>query len=216
MIVPFFGDQFFWGHIIEKSGAGPRPLPGKSLTVAQLVEAFRFVHKPTTRLAAERIRDSMVKEDGCAAAVHAFHKHLPLVSMHSDLEPTFAACYRTDKYNLQLSRPVAQVLVGAGLLDESELRPHITRNWQFMQDDRMHLLTHGVVEHSQKAFSALFTQPAPDFRQEDGERSLKTRLVDSKRRIAKGVSHLSIGCLSLYGEITAALDLPNTLFDPYR
>ena len=27
IIVPFFGDQFFWGNVIEKSGAGPRPLP---------------------------------------------------------------------------------------------------------------------------------------------------------------------------------------------
>ena len=195
-------------------------MPGKSLLAEQLADAFRFVHKPSTRLAAERIRDAIVNEDGCATAMRAFHAHLPLTRMHSDLEPTFAACYRSDKYNLQLSRPVAQVLLGAGLMEESELRPHITHQWQFMHDDRIHLLTHGIVEHSQKAFSAMFTETALELKQSDIQRSPTMRMLDGTERIAKGVGlgigHLSIGCLSLYGEITDALDLVTTRFDPYR
>lgn len=178
------------------------------------------MHKSSTRLAAERIRDAIVNEDGCAAAMRAFHAHLPLTRMHSDLEPTFAACFRADKYNLQLSRPVAQVLVGAGLMEESELRPHVTHQWQFMHDDRIHLLTHGIVEHSQKAFSAMFTETALELKQSDIRRSPTMRVLDGTGCIAKGVGlgigHLSIGCLSLYGEITDALDLVTTRFDPYR
>jgi sterol 3beta-glucosyltransferase len=34
IILPFFGDQFFWG------GTGPTPLPRKHVTVGELVDAF--------------------------------------------------------------------------------------------------------------------------------------------------------------------------------
>ncbi|CAF2683629.1 unnamed protein product [Rotaria sp. Silwood2] len=221
IIVPFFGDQFFWGNVIEKSGAGPCPLPGKSITVKQLVDAFYFVHKSTTRAAAERIRDCILKEDGCAAAVHAFHANLPLTRMHSDLEPTFAACYRLDKYNIQISRPVAQVLVAAGVLEESELNSHVTREWQFMHDNRMHLPTHGIIEHSQKAFSSMFIDTAEDLKRtvkKDNDRTA-IRTLESVGTVAKGfglgIGHLTIGCLSLYGEMTDALNCVTTLYDPY-
>jgi hypothetical protein len=220
IIVPFFGDQFFWGNVIEKSGAGPRPLPGKSIIASQLAEAFHFVHKPTTRAAAERIRDAILKEDGCAAAVHAFHANLPLKRMHSDLEPTFAACYRSDKYNIQISRPVAQVLVAAGALEESELRPHSTREWQFMHDNRMHLITHGLIEHSQKAFSSMFIDTIADLKRAANNDNTTKGTLEGAATVAKGfglgIGHLTLGGLSLYGETTDALDYVTTLYDPYR
>jgi hypothetical protein len=219
IIVPFFGDQFFWGNVIEKSGAGPRPLPGKSITVGQLIEAFHFVHKSTTRAAAERIRDAILKEDGCAAAVHAFHVNLPLTRMHSDLEPTFPACYRSDKYNIQISRPVAQVLVSAGVLEESELRRHSTKEWQFMHDTRRHLISHGIIEHSQKAFSNMFINTAAELKCAASNDNIPMGSLEGVGIIAKGlglgIGHLTIGCLSLYGEATDALDLVTTLYDPY-
>lgn len=220
IIVPFFGDQFFWGHVIEKSGAGPCPLPGKSITAKKLVEAFHFVHKPETRVAAERIRDAILKENGCAVAVQSFHASLPLTRLHSDLEPTFAACYRLDKYNIQISRPVAQVLVAAGAVEESELRRHATREWRISQDNRMHLLTHGIVEHSQKAFSTMFIDTAEDLKRVANNSNGAMRTLEGAGSVAKGVGlglgHLTIGCLSLYGEMTDALDHVVTLYDPYR
>ncbi|CAF4294148.1 unnamed protein product [Rotaria sp. Silwood2] len=220
IIVPFFGDQFFWGRVIEKSGAGPRPLPGKSITVDRLVEAFHFVHQPTARAAAERIRDAILKEDGCAAAVHAFHSNLPLTRMHSDLEPTFAACYRSDKYNIQISRPVAQVLVAAGALDESELRHHVVRNWQFMHDHRMHFLTHGLLEHSQKAFSSVFIDTAAGLKRAASNDNIAMGTLEGVGSVTKnvglGIGHLTIGYLSLYGELSDALDRFTFIYDPYR
>ncbi|CAF4192894.1 unnamed protein product, partial [Rotaria magnacalcarata] len=56
IVVPFFGDQFFWGAMIAKIGAGPPPIPGKRLKVHELSEAFRMVHQPSTREAAERLK----------------------------------------------------------------------------------------------------------------------------------------------------------------
>lgn len=219
IIVPLFGDQFFWGNVIEKNGAGPRPLPGKSITVCQLIEALHFVHKPTTRTAAERIRDEILKEDGCASAVHAFHTNLPLKRMHSDLESTFAACYRSDKYNIQISRPVAQVLVAADVLKESELRCHVTREWQFMYDHRRHLLTHGFIEHLQKFFSTIFIDTAAGLRRAAKHNNVVLGILQGIGSIVKslalGIGHLLIGCLSLYGELSDALELFIILYDPY-
>ncbi|CAF0743354.1 unnamed protein product [Adineta steineri] len=219
IIVPFFGDQFFWGNVIEKNGAGSRPLPGKSVTADQLADAFRFVHESTTCTAAERIRDAILKEDGCAAAVYSFHANLPLTHMHSDLEPTFAACYRLDKYNIQISRPVAQVLVVAGAIEESELRPHITREWQFEHDNRFHLPGHGIIEHSEKAITSMFTDTADELKRAVNNNSTTKGTLESVGTVAKGVglgiSHLTIGCLSLYGEITDTLNVMTSLYDPY-
>ena len=130
IILPFFGDQFFWGNVVEKVGAGPPPIAGKEVTVEQLVEAFKFAHKPEVRAAAQRIREDLLHEDGCAAAVRSFHANLPISRIRSDLEPTFAACFRLDEFNLQVSRPVAQVLLSAGLVKESQFCYHITRDWQ--------------------------------------------------------------------------------------
>jgi hypothetical protein len=140
--------------------------------------------------------------------------------MHSDLEPTFAACYRSDKYNIQISRPVAQVLVAAGALEESELRHHATREWQFMHDNRAHIPTHGIIEHSQKAFSSVFIDSAADLKRAANNDNAAMGTLDGAGSVAKnvglGIGHMTIGCLSLYGEMTDALNLFTSLYDPYR
>jgi hypothetical protein len=219
IIVPFFGDQFFWGTVIAKSGAGPQPFLGKSITTEQLIEAFHFVHKPATRAAAECLRDSILQEDGCAAAVRAFHANLSLTRMYSDLEPTFAACYRSDKYRIQISRPVAQVLVSAGILEEGQLRPHVTREWQFKHDNHMHIVMHGLYEHSQKAFSTMFINTASELRRVTNNENSSMRALEGAGCVAKGIGlgmgHLTIGCLLLYGELTDVLYHLPDLYDPY-
>jgi hypothetical protein len=98
--VPFFGDQFFWGYVVAKNSAAPLSLPGKHVTVDELVEAFKIVHEPGIRTATQTIGHVLSHEDGCATALHIFHSHLPLSRMHSDLKSTFAACYRIDEFGL--------------------------------------------------------------------------------------------------------------------
>ena len=55
IIVPFFGDQPFWGMMIHKAGAGPEPIPSSRLTVDNLAEAIRFSSSPAARAAAQRL-----------------------------------------------------------------------------------------------------------------------------------------------------------------
>ena len=220
IIVPFFGDQFFWGTMVNKSGAGPPPIPGKRLNVDDLIEAFKIAHEPNTRAAANKIRLAFENEDGCAAAVQSFHSNLPLNKMRSDLESSFGACFRLSKYDLQISRPVAQVLLAAGTIDESDLTILPTRDWRaLMHDARPHLPTHGLMKHGRKAFTSLFIDTAQGLKRATGQNSLTTGTLDGAESIVRGVGksigHVYIGCLSFYGEITDVLEQLPLLYDPY-
>ena len=43
VIVPFHGDQPFWGRLIADLGIGPKPIPRKKLTTKRLVRAIQIV-----------------------------------------------------------------------------------------------------------------------------------------------------------------------------
>jgi hypothetical protein len=195
IVIPYFGDQFFWGSVIEKCGVGPKPLSTKTMTIDQLVDAFHFVHKSTTRSAAEQIQHAILNDNGCITAVHTFLANLPLNRMYSDLEPTFAACFRLKKCNLQISRPVAQVLVGAGVLDASELCSHITRQWQFVNNNRIHLSALGIIVHCQKAFSIISRDTTTDLQQTSSQRNSTMQSIEHTD-IMVNDNHQDIGHLS--------------------
>ncbi len=220
IIIPFFGDQFFWGDAVAKNGAGPSPLHGKAVTIDKLAQAFKDVHKPKMRSAAVRIREALLHEDGCANALKMFHAYLPLSRMRSDLESTFAACYRVDEFDLQVSRPVAQVLVAAGVLDESQFRSHPTREWKSIYDNRAHIPTSGALKHTEKAFSHIFIHTAGGSKRTATSNNLLIRVADGLggafKDIGKAVGHLSVGAVSLYGELTDVLDRVPLLYDRYR
>ena len=130
--------------MISKSGAGPAPMPGKTVTAKQFASAFEFVHDPKTQAAAAKISADFEHEKGCEVAVRSFHAHLPLNKMRSDLDSSFGACFFLRDYDLQISRPVAQVLVAAGMIQESELSPHPVYAWHtLMHADHFVALTHG-------------------------------------------------------------------------
>lgn len=70
IICPFFGDQPFWGRCVTALGAGPRPIPQRTLTADRLAQAIRTattddgMHRRAADLG-ERIR----AEQGVARAV---------------------------------------------------------------------------------------------------------------------------------------------------
>ncbi len=218
--MPFFGDQFFWGYVVAKNSAAPLSLPGKHVTVDELVEAFKIVHEPGLRTAAEAIREVLSHENGCETALRLFHTQLPLSHMRSDLESTFAACYRLDEFDLQVSRPVAQVLVAAGVLDESQFEPHATQEWKSIYDHRVHVPTSGAFKHTQKAFSHIFLHASGGMRRAVSNTNLAAGLAGGAggavKHLGKGVGHLSLGVVSLYGELTDVLDRVPSLYDPYK
>ncbi|NVJ07344.1 glycosyltransferase family 1 protein [Myxococcus sp. AM001] len=69
VICPFLGDQPFWGHMVQRAGVGPRPVPQKSLTAERLAEALRAALSPTVRAQAAALGERIRAEDGTARAV---------------------------------------------------------------------------------------------------------------------------------------------------
>jgi sterol 3beta-glucosyltransferase len=85
-IVPFFGDQPFWGHAVVKAGVGVEPCPIAQLTTEKLREAFVGLMDPALRARALDLRDVMRQEDGAGEAVRSFYQHLPTQEMFCDLD----------------------------------------------------------------------------------------------------------------------------------
>lgn len=76
-IVPFFGDQPFWGDQVHAKGVGPPPIPVEEFSLEKLVSAIRFMQDPEVKQRALELAKAMENEDGVAGAVDAFHKHFP-------------------------------------------------------------------------------------------------------------------------------------------
>ncbi|KAH7150277.1 hypothetical protein B0J13DRAFT_549849 [Dactylonectria estremocensis] len=93
-IVPFFGDQPFWGSVVASRGAGPSPIPHKQLTVDNLAEAIRFCLDPKTQQAAQDIAAKMRDENGVEVALESFTRHLPVEDLTCDLLPQYASRWK--------------------------------------------------------------------------------------------------------------------------
>ncbi len=70
VVVPFFGDQGFWGQRVSDLGVGTAPIPRKQLTVEQLAQAIQTaVGDRTMQQQAANLGERIRSEDGVANAV---------------------------------------------------------------------------------------------------------------------------------------------------
>nr|WIL59758.1 UDP-glucosyltransferase 80A40 [Paris polyphylla] len=76
-IVPFFGDQLFWGERVHARGVGPPPIPIDEFNLQRLVDAIKFMLDPKVKENAVELAEAIESEDGVTGAVKAFFKHLP-------------------------------------------------------------------------------------------------------------------------------------------
>ncbi|GKU07128.1 udp- transferase [Fusarium langsethiae] len=125
-IVPFFGDQPFWGHMVNAGGAGPAPIPFKSLNKDNLADAIRFCLTPQASASARTIAEKMSREAGVRRAVASFHANLPLNNMRCDILPNQAASWTLKKSGktLRLSKIAAEVLVANNKTSWKNLKAH--------------------------------------------------------------------------------------------
>ncbi|XP_057963419.1 sterol 3-beta-glucosyltransferase UGT80A2-like [Malania oleifera] len=86
-IVPFFGDQPFWGGRVHARGVGPAPIPIDEFSLEKLVAAIRFMLDPKVKERAVQLAKAMENEDGVTGAVKAFYKHFPGKRPESDPDP---------------------------------------------------------------------------------------------------------------------------------
>jgi UDP:flavonoid glycosyltransferase YjiC (YdhE family) len=125
-IVPFFGDQPFWGNMVAAAGAGPKPIHHKLLNTQNLTEAMSFCLTPSAKSAAQDIASRMSTEHGIAAAVQSFHANLPLEAMRCALLPTAVASWTHKNSSIRLSKLAAQLLIENGIIVRSDLVHHET------------------------------------------------------------------------------------------
>ncbi|KAL3828123.1 hypothetical protein ACJIZ3_016925 [Penstemon smallii] len=86
-IIPFFGDQPFWGERVHDRGVGPPPIPVDEFSLQKLVDAIKFMLDPKVKDRAVELAKAMENEDGVEGAVKAFFKQLPRKS-EPDPDPT--------------------------------------------------------------------------------------------------------------------------------
>ncbi|MBD1848082.1 glycosyltransferase family 1 protein [Cyanobacteria bacterium FACHB-63] len=75
VIIPFFGDQGFWGQRVADLGVGTAPIPRKQLTVERLAQAIQTaVRDRAMRQRAANLGAKIRTEDGVANAVAMIKK----------------------------------------------------------------------------------------------------------------------------------------------
>lgn len=122
VVVPFFGDQPFWGASIAKAGACPPPIPCKSLNAENLATSVVEALGPTFAERASKLRNEIHREKGCEAVAENFHRQLDINNHRCTLAPSLAAVWRLKKTDIRLSAFAAATLSSEGLLDFNDLR----------------------------------------------------------------------------------------------
>ncbi|RKF61110.1 UDP-glucose,sterol transferase [Erysiphe neolycopersici] len=126
IIVPFFGDQQFWGNMIEESGAGASPIPYKDLTLEALADGIRKCLSYEARESAKKISQSIEAEgDGAASAVLSFHQSLNLRgknSMRCSILEDRVAVWEVKKLKMRISALAAEILVREKLVSRKKLK----------------------------------------------------------------------------------------------
>lgn len=121
VIIPFFGDQFFWGSTIARAGAGPRPIPFRELKADKLATAIESALSPTIRRFAQEFGRRIEGEQGADMSALVFHEQLDLNTLRCSLDPSRKAVWKVRRSNLRLSAFCATVLIDVGLLRFKDL-----------------------------------------------------------------------------------------------
>jgi UDP-glucoronosyl and UDP-glucosyl transferase len=116
MIVPFFGDQPFWGSMVAAAGAGcSEPVPYKDLNADRLAQGIEECLSAEAKSAAKKLAEGIEKEgDGAQNAVNSFHQNLKMRgsrSMRCCILEDRVAVWRLRRSNLRLSALAAIILV---------------------------------------------------------------------------------------------------------
>ncbi len=121
-VVPFFGDQPFWGSMIATAGAGPQPIPYKNLTADNLAASILKCLEPTSKLRAAELGAKISKELGAEIGAKSFHSKLGIDTLRCSLVPSKVAAWRVRRTQVRLSALAAAVLGKEGLLDFQDLK----------------------------------------------------------------------------------------------
>ena len=88
LVIPFGGDQPFWGERVKALGIGPKPLPRDKLTVARLSKAIaQLTQTKKYRVAARELGERLRMENGAEIAANIIEHELRKWLREEGLEP---------------------------------------------------------------------------------------------------------------------------------
>ncbi len=122
VVVPFFGDQPFWGAMVARAGAGPDPIPYKDLTAEKLAGAITQALKPESLEKAQELSNKIKEEDGCQKGAQSFHQMLNYDDMRCAVVPNKTAVWRIKRTQTKLSATAATILAQNGEVNFSDLK----------------------------------------------------------------------------------------------
>jgi UDP:flavonoid glycosyltransferase YjiC (YdhE family) len=130
VVVPFFGDQPFWGAMCAKAGAGPMPIPYKNLTAEKLANQIKEALKPESLAKAKELSQQIATEKGTEAGAESFHNQLRIGELRCSLAPERVAVWRVRRTDIRLSALAATVLANEGLLGFQDLKLYRAREYE--------------------------------------------------------------------------------------
>lgn len=130
LVVPFFGDQPFWGAMVARAGAGPEPIPHKKLTADNLADGINVCLKPESQERAKELANKIAKERGSDEGAKSFHQFLDVDKMRCSLSPSRAAVWRVKRTEIGLSAMAACTLANEGLLSFEDLKLFRSRDYE--------------------------------------------------------------------------------------
>ena len=122
VVVPFFGDQPFWGAMVARADAGPDPIPHKQLTADKLADAINFCLEPKSLEHAKELASKIAAERGSDTGAQSFHQYLEVDRLRCTLVPSRPAAWRIKRTQVRLSAFAACTLANANLLDFHDLK----------------------------------------------------------------------------------------------
>ncbi|KAJ6028447.1 hypothetical protein N7540_004023 [Penicillium herquei] len=191
-IVPFFGDQPFWGDMVANAGAGPKPIPQASLTTENLAAAIKFCLTPQAATAAQGLASRMQAETGVTEAVKSFYRNLPLDRMRCEILPDQVAVwkYKKKSRSLKLSKAAVQTLIEYSRINTEQLQCHdvnpiiiANHRWDpltgvisagISTGTTMLKTSTGMIRAPYKELTRTASSPAADHRRPSTSRSLST------------------------------------------
>ncbi|KAM0207609.1 hypothetical protein ACHAQD_011963 [Fusarium lateritium] len=160
VIVPFFGDQPFWGQMMARAGAGPVSVPYKQLTAEILAESITFALKPEVKEVAREMALQIGEEDGSGGAAMDIQDRLDIDSFRCDLCPERLAIWRHRKTGAHLSGFAVGCLFENGLLQSTELKLIKHKSW-YVDDGAEHPIIGAIAAAS--GFAAAIGTATSDY-----------------------------------------------------
>lgn len=201
--------QPFWGEMIAAAGAGPMPIPFKSLNSRNLADAITFCLTPGANQAAARISQMIAAEMGVQSAVASFHRNLPHAALLCDILPDQPAVWsykapKSSRRVIKLSKVATETLIVSRQIKASDLGINETRPI-FIEHRRWDPITGGasaaisaVYDTSHALGAAMTKKGGLDF--DDSENARAKNFAKASSSMVKG----------------AVIDMPMALADGLR